>query len=260
MLLPVRFACCFQHSAGAIKADVGDLIEPIAPELWPTARDGMLLPLLHRLADLDPRMPRRWIDQDLPAQCPPLPRDGDKDRVRSLIQIRFWSLCYLARGARPQPRVVQTAFTLADSITAYIDRPVCAALRLQIHLAANVDPVFQCVRRVACSRRSRDRSGLVGRLAECGALEYAHALAEHMEPKHHPRVLCAFVRQLEDELDRRVLMRLTLAAALKDPESALYALGADMLRTIMHHARDPGPILWEAVLRDHLDHDMEVQI
>lgn len=258
MHIAVRFACCFQHAAGALKADIGDLIEPVRPELWTVARDRMLLPLLHRLSDFDARMPRQWIANP-PTKCPPNPENDDPLRTKTLIQIRFWTLCKLARADTPEPYLFQTVFSLADAILIIIvkvegNRPVHPRLWTQISLAANVDPIFQAVLRVAGSTHLKDRSHTAERLAQCGALDYALVLAMRMEARR-PRVLDAFVRQLKDIVDRQNQMRLVLAVSLKDPNSCLYALGPDLLRMVVHTTNEPELIMWEDVLKEHVAHD-----
>ena len=262
MFIPIRFACCFQHATESVKSDIADLIEPIAPELWPVARDKMLLPVLHRMADFDARLPRQWISAATLPPCPP-PPTGNTERIKALIQIRFWMLCRMAR--RPEPRVFDTFFSVADSIMTLVVKiedsctAASAGLWTQISLVANVDPVLQTVSNVANSSKVRDRTAVVDRLEECGALEYALMLAEHMTGKRQ-HVVDAFVRQLECALERQAAMRTVLAAAMTDTKSTLYPLGSDLLQIVVAHTHEPRLILWEDILRDRIEHDISVNV
>jgi hypothetical protein len=183
LTLPVEFACCFRCSEESIKSKVEDLISDILPteEAWNAARDRMLMPVLRRLSQVDARMPLAWTNTSIPLpQCPPGPTSNIEDqRIRSLIRIRFWELCRMARlryaeyQTNFQKHVSSDSFihafsSLADSIMSLLTvqmKPVMVnnpeqetircdeivAVWNQIKLIRNRDTVLQIVYKVAVS-------------------------------------------------------------------------------------------------------------
>ena len=191
LILPIEYTCCFRCSEESIKSKVDDLISDKLPtkEAWHSAKDRMLLPVLRRLSLLDARMPMTWTDTSIPLpQCPPAPKDSDEDkRIRSLIRIRFWELCRMARLSYDEYQInfqkivlsdsfIHAFSSLADSIMSLLNlqmKPILVnstvnekirhdevvATWNQIKLIRNIDTVLQIIYRVASSfARSRNKT------------------------------------------------------------------------------------------------------
>ena len=95
-----------------------------------------------------------------------------------------------------------------------------------------------------------------------GALEYGLTLAQQLRQVARQsydsnttqgalRVesLGNFAGLIQEEIDRQANRRLVLAAAIKDAESTLHILGADMLRLVGQHLWQPDILRWEDVMR-----------
>jgi hypothetical protein len=210
----------------------------------------MLMPILRRLAELDHRMPLSWLDLAKPlAMCPASTSTAD-----DAIRVRYWQLCSMVRSGW-KPEFFKTFESLADSILSLLGKDRCDAARVQIKLIRNEDHGLRIVMCVAKSKWVREWKGYVRQFARCGCLNYALTLARHIKNKR-PFVTKAFVTQIEDEIERENRLRLTVWSALKDKESSLHCLGADVLRMVLDRAREPEVILWEDVLRDFIEHDI----
>jgi len=258
--LPIIFTCCYSCSINYVKSCVDSLLESPPEGAWPLCRDGMLMPVLRRLAELDPkrRMPLSWLDLATPlAMCP------DSSSILDYsIKVRYWQLCSMVRvGWRPE--YFKTFEALAASILSILAKDDVSAydegLWLQVKLIRNEDRVLRLVKCVAQSKWVREWKGYVRHLSECCCLQYALVLARQIKSKR-PWVMKAFVSQLEDEIDRENHLRLTVWSAVKDQGSTLHALGADVLRIILDHARQPEIVLWEDVLRGHIQHDIRAAV
>jgi hypothetical protein len=61
-----------------------------------------------------------------------------------------------------------------------------------------------------------------------------------------------FAGLIQQEINRQTDRRLVLAAAMKDAESTLHILGADMLRLVGQHLWQPDILRWEDVMRPYI--------
>lgn len=97
-----------------------------------------------------------------------------------------------------------------------------------------------------------------------GALEYSLATAKEllslahqasrlsMAKAHYIETLGGTVGRIEAELEEQRTMRLVLAASLKDTDSSLHILGADLLRQVVQSLQQPEILRWEDVMRGYM--------
>ena len=256
--IPVIFTCCYSCSVNYIKSCVDSLLESPPEDSWPLCRDRMFVPVLRRLAELDPkrRMPLSWLDPETPLViCPNVSSIVDYS-----IKVRYWQLCWMVRMGWRQ-EFFRTFEALADSILSILakDDARDEGLWLQIKLIRNEDRVLRIVKCVAESKWVREWKGYVRHFSQCGSLKYALLLAKNIKSKR-PCVMKAFVSQIEDEIDRENHLRLTVWTAVKDRNSSLHALGADVLRMILDQTRPPEIVLWEDVLGGFIQHDIRAAV
>ena len=303
--IPVEFAHCFRCSFESIKLKVETLLNNNLPneDAWLASRDKMLLPTLRRLSALDTScsMPLVWTDLSKPLpQCPPgtLKFQGERHRIQSLMRIRYWEMCRMARldYERHRDNFNKTTYgdsifhafsALGDSIMSLImlqfkpeiepeqgglslsspllDQDNAAGVWNQIKLIRNKDSMAQIVYHVAASSTSCKRLNsqqwkeYIHTMSQCGALEYGLMLAENMNGKQK-NGLKRLASLIRVEIDRQQHMRLILAASFMDKNSTLHILGPDMLRLVAIHLHVEEPVLWEDVLSPHIDHDILVPI
>ena len=98
-----------------------------------------------------------------------------------------------------------------------------------------------------------------------GALEYGLALTQQLKLVARQSYDCNttqgalrmeslgnFAGLIQQEINRQTDRRLVLAAAIKDTESTLHILGADMLRLVGQHLWQPDILRWEDVMRPYI--------
>ncbi len=98
-----------------------------------------------------------------------------------------------------------------------------------------------------------------------GALEYGLALAQQLRQVARQSYDCNttqgalrveslgnFATLIQEEIAHQTHRRLVLATAIKDAESTLHILGADMLRLIGQHLWEPDVLRWEDVLQPYI--------
>jgi len=105
-------------------------------------------------------------------------------------------------------------------------------------------------------------------LAQYGALEYGLAITQQLLQVAHlsydsnstpgarrAESMETFAEMIRVEIARQVERRLVVAAAIKDADSPLHALGTDMLRLVGQHLWHPEILRWEDVMRGCLELD-----
>ena len=167
--------------------------------------------------------------------------------------------------------------------------PEAMHLWYQIKLIKNEDPVNDLTYNTASRMRWRNENALwkasapahfitpqttltsaprqlhVQTFLQYGALEYGLALTQQLKQVARQSYDCNttqgalrmeslgnFAGLIQQEIDHQADRRLVLAAAIKDTESTLHILGADMLRLIGQHLWQPDILRWEDVMRPYI--------
>jgi len=99
-----------------------------------------------------------------------------------------------------------------------------------------------------------------------GALDYALAITQQLQQitdlsydsnstpgARRAESMGNFADMIRAEIARQAERRLVFAAAIKDADSPLHALGTDMLRLVGQHLWPPEILRWEDVMREYME-------